>query len=84
MNKSKSGAQKRRDKLARELQTAASEPKQRKLCFVPIFVESVQSDSPDTSHSAESRSPDETEENETLVIPNCEKSKTIWPSSRKN
>ena len=47
MNKSKSGAQKRRDKLARELLTAASEPKQRKLCFVPIFVESAQSDSPD-------------------------------------
>ena len=81
MNKSKSGAQKRRDKLARELQTAASEPKQRKLCFVLISVESAQSDSPDTSHSAESRSPDETEENETLVITNCEKSKTIWPSS---
>ena len=46
MNKSKSGAQKRREKLVRDLQSAASEPKQKKLCFSPL---SARSESPDQS-----------------------------------
>jgi hypothetical protein len=48
MNKSKSGVQKRQEKLAKELQNAAAEPKQREICFAPL---SVHSESPEKFQS---------------------------------
>lgn len=68
------GAQKWWEKLAKDLHSAASEPKQKKLCFAPL---SDRSESPDKSDSELPQQ--EIEENETVL--SGRKSGTPWPST---